>query len=66
MAGQQLMHQPQPGQPLRHALSSGHAAKVVHHHHVVVVLGPIEPDKQHPPSSLWINLGSSLRKPATP
>jgi hypothetical protein len=52
MGGQQLMHQPQPGQPLGHALSSGHAAEAVHHHHVVVSSAQSSPTNNNPPSSL--------------
>jgi hypothetical protein len=60
------MHQPQPGQPLRHALSGGHAAEAVHHTTSWWSSAQSSPTNNTPPSSLWINLGSSPREPATP
>jgi len=67
LAGQQLMHQPQPSQPVCHPPGRQQAAVGGHHGHIVVVLGPIEPDKQQPvllPSDR--PAGLSLRRPATP
>jgi hypothetical protein len=65
-AGQQLMQHGQPGQPLGHPPGRHHPAALVHDGHIMVLLGPVQPDEQHPSSSPGSTCWSSLRKPATP
>jgi hypothetical protein len=66
MGGQQLVQDRQPSQPSATPPGRHHRSELVHDGHIMVLLGPVQPNKQHPSSSPGSTCWSSLRKPATP
>ena len=48
------MQDRQPGQPFGHPPGAHDPAGLLHDGHIMVLLGPVEPDKQHPVPLSWI------------